>query len=60
MEEEMEESTEEVFRESRPLPCPECESRKGFKRVGTFRSQCENCNALVPNSAIDREDQEPQ
>jgi uncharacterized protein (DUF983 family) len=56
----MEESTEEEFRVSRPLPCPECLSAKGFNRVGKFRSQCQNCNALIPNSAIDQEDQEPQ
>lgn len=56
----MEESTEEEFREPRPLPCPECDSRKGFKRVGKFRSQCEHCNALLKNAEINLEDQEPQ
>jgi uncharacterized protein (DUF983 family) len=56
----MEEPTEEEFREARPLPCPECQSTKGFSRVGKFRSQCQNCNALLPNAEINREDQEPQ
>lgn len=46
--------------ESRPLPCPECESTKGYSRVGKFRSQCLNCNALLKNAEIDREDLEPQ
>lgn len=56
----MEESTEEEFHEARPLPCPECESTQGFSRVGKFRSQCLNCNALLKNEEINREDLEPQ
>jgi hypothetical protein len=31
---------------SRPLPCPGCGSTKGSARMGTFRSQCLNCNGL--------------
>lgn len=39
--------------ESRPLPCPECSSTKGYSRVGDFRVQCRNCNALVKNHEVD-------
>lgn len=46
--------------EARPFPCPMCESTKGYTRVGKFRSQCQNCNALLKNAEIDIEDQEPQ
>lgn len=46
--------------ESRPLPCPNCESSKGFTRTGKFRSQCLNCNSLVSNAEIGRDDIEPQ
>lgn len=53
-------SENEEHRQARPMPCPECLSAKGFARVGKFRSQCLNCNTTVANSAIDREDQEPQ
>lgn len=45
---------------ARPLPCPECSSTKGYARVGKFRSQCQNCNALLKNAEINREDQEPE
>lgn len=51
---------EEPFHEARPLPCPECSSTKGFSRVGKYRSQCQDCNALLKNEEINREDQEPQ
>ena len=47
-------------RASRPMPCPECGSTKGYSRMGKFRSQCLNCNALLQNAEINREDQEPQ
>jgi len=53
-------SSEDSPRLSRPTPCPECSSTKGFRRVGKFRAQCTNCNALVKNSEINLENQEPQ
>lgn len=46
--------------EPRPYPCPRCESTKGFHRVGKFRSQCTNCNALLSNEEIGIDNQEPQ
>lgn len=52
--------SEDKIREARPLPCPECESTKGYSRVGKFRVQCENCNALVQNSEVNIPNQEPQ
>lgn len=51
---------EEAWREARPYPCPECSSTKGYTRVGTYRSQCLNCNALLRNAEVHIEDQEPQ
>jgi ribosomal protein L37AE/L43A len=39
--------------EARPLPCPECESTKGYSRVGNFRVQCRNCNAVIKNEEVD-------
>jgi hypothetical protein len=56
----MEASSTPEFQESRPLPCPECASTKGFVRVGLYRSQCLNCNSLLKNAEINREDLEPQ
>lgn len=53
------EPTDEM-RQARPLPCPECDSTKGYSRIGKFRSQCTNCNALLTNSEVGRDDQEPQ
>lgn len=41
--------------QQRPLPCPECESTKGYSRVGNFRVQCLNCNSLIVNEAVDLE-----
>ena len=43
-----------------PPPCPECGSTKGYSRMGKFRSQCLNCNSLLKNEEINREDLEPQ
>src|SRR3954469_20684303 len=54
------ESEPEVYHESRPLPCTECGSNKGFVRVGKFRSQCTNCNALLTNAEIGVPNQDPQ
>jgi hypothetical protein len=51
---------ESEWHEARPFPCPECQSTKGYSRVGKFRSQCLNCNALLKNEEINRENQEPQ
>lgn len=53
-------SESENYHESRPLPCPGCGSAKGFSRVGTFRSQCTNCNSTFPNAEIGIPNQEPQ
>lgn len=39
--------------EARPLPCPECNSTKGYSRVGDYRVQCLNCNSLVKNDEVD-------
>jgi transcription initiation factor TFIIIB Brf1 subunit/transcription initiation factor TFIIB len=39
--------------QSRPMPCPECESTKGYSRVGNFRVQCLGCNALLKNEEVD-------
>lgn len=49
----------EEWHEARPIPCPECSSTKGYIRAGKFRSQCLNCNSLLKNAEIDREDLEP-
>jgi len=46
--------------QSRPFPCTECGSTKGYSRVGKYRSQCLNCNSLLKNSEIGQEDQESQ
>jgi len=43
----------------RPYPCPECSSVKGYQRVGKYRAQCTDCNALLKNSDVNLEDQEP-
>jgi transcription initiation factor TFIIIB Brf1 subunit/transcription initiation factor TFIIB len=39
--------------QSRPLPCPECGSTKGYSRVGNFRVQCKDCNSLLKNEEVD-------
>lgn len=39
--------------QARPMPCPECESTQGYSRVGNYRVQCKNCNALLKNSEVD-------
>lgn len=44
---------QKISSESRPMPCPECNSTKGYSRMGEFRVQCLNCNALVKNSEVD-------
>lgn len=46
-------SPSEEDRQSRPVPCPECESTKGYSRVGKFRSQCLGCNSLLKNEEVD-------
>lgn len=50
----------EADRQARPIPCPECNSTKGYSRMGKYRSQCNECNALLTNSEVGRDDQEPQ
>lgn len=52
--------SEDPQRIGRPFPCPECESTKGYSRVGKYRAQCKNCNALLKNNDVNLEDQEPQ
>ncbi len=47
----------EVISQSRPMPCPECASTKGYSRVGQYRVQCLNCNSLIKNSEVNFEDQ---
>jgi hypothetical protein len=59
-ESEMEAGSSESERIERPVPCPECESTKGYSRVGKFRVQCLSCNALLKNAEVNFEDQEPQ
>jgi len=39
--------------QARPMPCPQCESTKGYSRVGRFRVQCLNCNSLLANEEVD-------
>lgn len=39
--------------QARPLPCPECESTRGYKRVGNFRVHCLSCGALLKNEEVD-------
>jgi transcription initiation factor TFIIIB Brf1 subunit/transcription initiation factor TFIIB len=49
--------------ETRPLPCPECGSTKGYSRVGIYRVQCLNCNSLVKNEEVDMQipdEEQPQ
>lgn len=45
----------EEERQARPMPCPECQSTKGYSRVGNFRVQCMECNALLKNAEVDME-----
>jgi hypothetical protein len=41
-------------RVARPMPCPEClTTPRGYQRVGDFRVQCLNCNALLKNEEVD-------
>lgn len=53
-------SEPEEPRVSRPLPCPGCGSTKGSARVGTFRSQCLDCNSTYPNAEFGLDNQESQ
>jgi hypothetical protein len=39
--------------QARPMPCPQCESTRGYVRRGNFRVQCLGCNSLIPNDAVD-------
>jgi hypothetical protein len=40
----------------RPLPCPECQSTRGYVPVGKFRSQCLGCNSLLKNEEVTTQD----
>jgi hypothetical protein len=60
MQSDSDENSQVEWHEARPLPCPECSSTKGYSRVGKFRSQCLNCNALLKNAEINRENLDPQ
>lgn len=46
----------DVVSETRPMPCPECSSTKGYSRVGDFRVQCLSCNSLLKNSEVSLDD----
>lgn len=35
------------------MPCPECSGTRGYSRVGNFRVQCLDCNALLKNEEVD-------
>lgn len=37
----------------RPMPCPGCQSTRGYSRVGEFRVQCLDCNSLIKNEEVD-------
>lgn len=50
----------EPWHEARPFPCPECNSTRGYSRVGMYRSQCLDCNSLLKNKEVNREDLKPQ
>jgi len=52
----MDEAAEPEWKETRPQPCPECFSTKGFTRVGIYRAQCRNCNSLLKNAEVNLED----
>lgn len=37
------------------VPCPECQSTKGYSRVGDFRVHCLECNSLLKNKEVNME-----
>ena len=39
------------------MKCPECKGDKGFARVGLYRVQCLDCNALLKNEEIIEKEQ---
>lgn len=39
-------------KQARPMPCPECQSTRGYTRVGNFRVQCLGCNSLIKNEEV--------
>lgn len=39
--------------QARPMPCPECQSTKGYNTGGRFKVHCRSCNALVSRNAVD-------
>lgn len=46
-------SPSEEERQGRPMPCPECESTRGYSPVGIYRVQCLGCNSLLKNEEVD-------
>lgn len=38
---------------SRPMPCPECFSTKGYIRRSPALVHCKNCNSLIKAEAVD-------
>lgn len=50
-------ASEKEETQTRPMPCPECASTKGYSRVGVYRVQCLGCNGLLKNSEVDLKDQ---
>lgn len=41
--------------QARPMPCPACQSTRGYSRVGKYRVQCLGCNSLLMNEEINME-----
>lgn len=49
-----EEKTEPVDEpQARPMPCPHCDSTKGYLPVGPRRVHCLGCNRLLRNEEVD-------
>lgn len=46
-------SDEEARATSRPMPCPHCQSTKGYNSSGHFRVTCRNCNSTVLREEVD-------
>lgn len=46
-------SPSEEEAQPRPMPCPECQSTRGYSRIGKFRVQCLGCNGLLKNEEVD-------
>lgn len=46
-------SEPESYSEARPMPCPRCESTRGYSRVTTQRVQCNTCKAILKPEEVD-------